>query len=273
MSNSSTNHLPPDPLSATAAAPLVLWASANSYQERLRQQALAQERRSLQRLFAPAGGHPVPWPGWLMEAPREQVYVFDLLRRHQFDPRVQVLHLSGFSLGRHLHLQGGLGEEALRPAAVGHLLSRLPGLRLIFLNGCATPALLRALLRNDVPAILATQAAYNRTDLLHLAYRFYQQLLAGGSLQAAFRRVQRIHRQGLPCFSVQYDLTQDAFTWQAPPGCQAELANGLYVQAHHPDIWQWRLRDTSPATQPLASPQPSPAPSRRPIMARLTGLL
>lgn len=247
--------------------PTVLWAGANTYDEPHRQQQLQQERRTLQRLFQTPKRANLLSPALLCEAPPQRVYFGDLLRHHHHDTSLQVLHISGFCLGEYLHLQGGLGEEAWLPHQFAHLISRLPGLQLVFLNGCATKDLLLALLRKDIPAIIATQAEHDRTDHLHLAYRFYQYLLQGDRVKVAFERMRRLQQRSFEAFEVSYDLDSDCFAWCDPSG-QRDLTGGLYWQSHHQDMWHWQL-----CPQPLSeAPAPQPAAActpKRPLLRRL----
>jgi hypothetical protein len=231
----------------------------------------------LQRLFQPTQVALPTGPSLLVASPQQQVYVFDLLRRHQFDPTIEVLHLSGYSLGRYVHLQGGLGEEALLPETLAHHLSRLPGLRVVFLNGCATHELLLALLRKDIPAIVATQATHQRSEHIHLAYHFYQRLLKGASLRDTMQGVQRSHPQPLPTYPVSYQLQADRFDWPGQPqDLDSPLAPGLYLQDHHAKVLDWALLpaptgQAAPAF-PHGSPQQLTQANRRPFLSRLVGL-
>jgi hypothetical protein len=241
MSKESTNVSNVEGRAAHAPVrPAVLWAGTNTYDQPHLQRQLKQERHTLQRLFqTPDRPDPLA-PAWLYEAPQDQIFFGDLLRHHHHDAALRVLHLSGFCLGQYLHLQGGLGEEAWSPQQFAHMISRLPGLQLVFLNGCATKDLLLALLRKDIPAIIATQAETDRTDHLHLAYRFYQSLLRGDSLGVAFRHMQRLQQRPFAAIEVCYDLDDDRFAW-CDPSDQPDLAWGLYWQSHHHDMWEWQL--------------------------------
>jgi hypothetical protein len=251
MSKESTNRTAAtQSLAQEVIRPTLLWAGVNSYGDPDRQRQLRQERRLLECLFQapprPDGHQPL----LLTEAPQTHVFFGDLLRRFHHDASLQMLHLSGFCLGQYLHLQGGLGEEAWAPAQFAHLISRLPGLQLVFLNGCATPELLHALLRKDIPAILATSADQDRTDHLNLAYRFYQYLLQGQNLQEAILHTQRQQKRPLHVYEVNYHLESDRFTWDDQPSQPRQpLPWGLYLQSHHRTLWHWRLRP--PRTQDI----------------------
>lgn len=220
--------------------PVMLYSSGNSYQDEQRERQLERERLAILRLFRPKRLVPDTWPDVVIADPEEQAYIFDLIRQRRFDPAVQVFHLAGFSMGEHLHLMGGFGEEALQPHGVAQLLSRLPGLHLVILNGCATPPLLNALLRKDIPAIFATQEKHERSDLIDVIYRLYSQLLEGIPLGAAFQQAIEPSHVSLDLYPVRYDLGQDCFIWPGKNGNDT-VHGGLYYQADLPGTLTWCL--------------------------------
>lgn len=221
---------------------MIILGCANSYQEAKRRTELVRERQGISRLFRRGPlDHPVEV---FEESPHAGQFIFDQLRAQHFRNRDSVLHLTGYSRGEFTHLQGGLGEEAFTAQQVATLASRLPALKLVFLNGCATPELVRHLLRRDIPAVIATQTEHQRMQYSALAYSFYDGLRQGKTIYQAFAPLHRATPEMVDLYPVDYDLYQDEFvvegrSFQAMAG--QTLPGGLYFQSDRQAELNWHI--------------------------------
>ncbi len=231
-------------VSDTLGKPALFLGCANSYQEDRKRNLLIRERQGIANLLRGVRGLEL-----MVEDPSKGRFIFDQLRSQHFRWRDSILHLSGFSQGNYLHLEGGLGEEPLTPEQVATLASRLPGLKLVFLNGCGTPELIRQLMRRDIPAVIATQANQQRTHHSALAYSFYDSLKKGRSIRQAFERLMRGAPETVQCYPVDYLLEQDEFVMDEIPLREMKfdsLKGGLYIQADRQHELNWQLVHTPP---------------------------
>ncbi|MEO0472513.1 MAG: hypothetical protein AAF206_23020, partial [Bacteroidota bacterium] len=128
-------------------APVALLACANAYQDRVRKQHLIQEKEMIARIFASAQQH--TFTRTIKEDPEEGIFLFDQFRQAEAEDKIQILHIAGYSKGEYLHFDGGLGEEAIDADGFSYHLGRLHDLKVVFLNGCATPDLLNQLILRD----------------------------------------------------------------------------------------------------------------------------
>lgn len=120
--------------------------------------------------------------------------LFALIGRYGND--LAVLHYGGHANGSALDLQasGGTNAEA-HGAGLAQLLGSLPGLKLVFLNGCATQGHVEALLASGVPAVVATSAPVEDDIALQFAKAFYAALAdpaASRTIDFAFARAKAL---------------------------------------------------------------------------------
>lgn len=100
----------------------------------------------------------------------------------QHDERVVIFHYGGHASGRTLQLEGGgAGSRGL-----AELLGQQSGLKLVFLNGCATKGHVSLLLQAGVPAVIATSVPIGDQKAGEFSVAFYKALAAGRSIAEAF---------------------------------------------------------------------------------------
>ncbi|MEZ4826488.1 MAG: CHAT domain-containing protein [Bacteroidia bacterium] len=100
---------------------------------------------------------------------------------------VEVFHFAGHADDVQLLLESDSGErESADLTNFSRFLSAQAGLRLIFLNGCATQNHAKALSLAGVPAIISTDAAIHDRAAQTFATRFYKGLADHKTLQQAF---------------------------------------------------------------------------------------
>ncbi|MEM7657714.1 MAG: CHAT domain-containing protein [Bacteroidota bacterium] len=207
--------------------PVILLGRANTYQDGKRLKRVQEESTQIASIFqqSEAVSHQV-----LKAQPEDGVYLFDQLRHFRFLPSLQVLHIAGFSAGEYFHLEGGWGEEALSPEDFAQLLGKLPNLQVVFLSGCATNALLEALLPLNIPLILATQTEHDRRIVEDIAAQFYQLLAQGQSIKACVQQLEAAFPEQFTHKRVFYQLEQDRFIWdgKGPNSVRKKLEWGGY---------------------------------------------
>lgn len=239
--------------------PVILLASANSYRDGRKARALAQEKKMITDILASENAQTIYQV--IQEEPDEGKFIFDLFRQHTYDKNVSILHISGFSSGEYLHFEGGFGEEAIEPKNFVRYLSKLPGLEMVFLNGCATPALLELLLLKDIPAVMVTQADSNRRAAQDIAHAFYTGIARGLSIRKAAARVRESYAHKFAEKQVVYDLENDQLMWEGRDSDvgRQKLTWGIYVLDENQSRLDWKL----PVVLPEIEEKPQDNPQKR----------
>ena len=96
--------------------------------------------------------------------------------------RLVIFHYAGHADGRVLQLEGGEGTAA----GLARLLGQQTGLKLVFLNGCASQGHVPLLLDAGVPAVIATSVPIGDQKAQEFATAFYAALAEGRSISQAF---------------------------------------------------------------------------------------
>ncbi len=164
----------------------------------------------------------------------------DLLRH---DQRIVIFHYAGHADGTMLELEGGAGGAR----GIARLLGQQTGLKLVFLNGCATKGHVTLLLKAGVPAVIATSVPIGDRKAQEFSVAFYAALSEGRSISQAFESASAYidgkhdvdGGSGIN-FSRSFDWGDD----EAEENDEAVLEWGLYTNSDAADvIEQWRLPD------------------------------
>ncbi len=139
---------------------------------------------------------------------------------------IHFLHISGTELTRSDEIDEWV-----------EVIGAIPGLQMVFLNGCATLEMVEKLMLKDIPLIIATNKKESTTELTQIAQQFYTLLLQGFSLLEAFERMDDspINESQIAC--AYYDLELDALQWERPIYLQ-ESKPHLFLLADHVDVLQ-----------------------------------
>ena len=244
---------------STTSRPTVILARANTNNDPRRRKQVVRECEMIADIFRQQTEVSFD----LIEAqPETGTYLFDQLRQFRFQNQTILLHIAGYATGEYLHLEGGWGEESLSPKQFSRLLSRLPGLQMVFLNGCASPELLEELLLMDIPAILVTSETRSRKYSIEIAHTIYESLARGSSLEKAYESTQKNHAHLFVYKRVFYNLEKDQLIWDGREKAfkRNQLEWGLYVLDENQD----RLTaDLAPASQIKKSPAQEEAGRKR----------
>ncbi|MEZ4687782.1 MAG: CHAT domain-containing protein [Bacteroidia bacterium] len=112
--------------------------------------------------------------------------VTELLRRDEHRNELTIFHYAGHANGEQLFFQ----DSAADANGLAELLSQLPQLKLVFLNGCETLEQIDGLLERGVKAVLATSRPINDAMARVLSAAFYRALAQGKNLGDAFKEAQ-----------------------------------------------------------------------------------
>lgn len=163
-------------MAMTNHAPVVFLAFANAPDEHLAN--LKTESRRVYRTL-----QPLEDDGQIhvhREESSELGELYQDLLRH--DGRIVIFHYGGHADGATLRLEGGEGGGK----GLATLLGQQSGLKLVFLNGCATKGHVRRLLDAGVPAVIATSVKIGDEKALEFSDAFYMALAEGRSISDSF---------------------------------------------------------------------------------------
>ena len=117
--------------------------------------------------------------------------------------RISLFHFSGHAGDAELlfSTSDGSNQPAYAEGVAG-LLSEQPGLRLVFLNGCATEGHIEGLFAAGIPAVLATSEFIDDEVATKFSTEFYKVLVEGETVETAYRLAQeaiRTEKDDDPC--------------------------------------------------------------------------
>jgi hypothetical protein len=148
----------------------------------------------------------------------------DIIRtfdRHE--GRVEIFHFAGHAEDFQLLLENeGGSQEAANAGGLVRFLASQVGLRLVFLNGCATEAQADMLVQAGIPAVICTAQRINDAAARIFSERFYERLADRKGIQSAFEaaeiKVQTAMQGQQATTSVLYwgedAATQTGFPWR-----------------------------------------------------------
>lgn len=109
-------------------------------------------------------------------------------------PNLVVFHYSGHADGEQLFFEGMEGEAISFDGSslLGVLEQAKENLMLVFLNACATEDHVKRLQQLGIPAIIATSRVINDDLALQFSQTFYHSMVAGNTLNAAFKNAKAV---------------------------------------------------------------------------------
>ena len=153
--------------------------------------------------------------------------IFDAFRKYK--DRIQVFHYGGHAQDLELLLNGA--EKSFDVVSFAEYLSHQQGLKLVFINGCATAAQQIPLQKAGIPWLILTDTAINDSGAKNFAEAFYQNLASG-------REVDRAFAEASASVSAQSGGKTRSLTWTFPETqSQAELPWQLFRRGNLP----WKL--------------------------------
>ncbi|MCB9264754.1 MAG: CHAT domain-containing protein [Lewinellaceae bacterium] len=169
--------------------PVVFLAFANEYDAERRLDNIVKERELLESILNEA------YRNGLCDKPvvRQNVSIktfLDILGSDEYKNRIAIIHYGGHADGYQLLLEGmdGKRQIAKGDGLVNIMAKRenQENLKLIFLNGCSTERLAKALTDRGVPIVIGTSTSIDDDEALTLASRFYTGLANGLTMGGAW---------------------------------------------------------------------------------------
>ena len=228
---------------------VVFLACVNSIRKGKRLKYLVNERKAIVRIISSAQ------KSANLEAIEkvscQKQYLFDLLQDKAYRDRIKVIHLVGHADDDHLAIESDRVEASIHRDELSKLLALLPHLQAVFLSGCATPGLVKSLIKRDIPAVFVTASSDKSTHATELVKLFYKTLAQGKSFWQCLKTVQ----DAFPVFQprpLTYDLDNDKFKCKDLRG-PGKIPWGMYYLMDNLSILSQRMVAT-----PLLSPMTNP---------------
>lgn len=203
--------------------PIVFLACVNSYVQGKRLRYLVQWRKNLAQIINEKG--PFQYFSSIQKGNRSHHFFLDKLSALGLHRKVEVLHLIGHTNPEGLFIESEEFETKLTFEEMERILEHLPKLKLVYLDGCATPELMDFFVKKDVPAVVGTVSS-KRDDANHeIASKFYEYLTAGKPILEAFWSTSE-DRENLQMVPVTYDVERDLV--ECSSSQDNKMPQGLY---------------------------------------------
>lgn len=169
--------------------PVVFLAFANEYEANRRLDNVVKEREQLESILNEA------YRNGLCDKPvvRQNVSIktfLDILGSDEYKNRIAIIHYGGHADGYQLLLEGLDGKrQVAKGDGLVNILSRRENqenMKLVFLNGCSTERLAKALTGRGVPIVIGTSTSIKDEQALTVATRFYTGLANGLTMAGAW---------------------------------------------------------------------------------------
>lgn len=165
--------------------------------------------------------------------------LFGLFNR--FTGQIAIFHYGGHADGTALQLETAGGKEMAHAGGLAQLMGQSAGLKLVFLNGCATLDQVKALLANGVPAVIATAVPINDSMATEFSEQFYQSLASGKTIKESFDAASALIASRYGDARKVGDFRGIEIGDAAVDAVSPELPWGLYTHPDHADVKQWQL--------------------------------
>lgn len=110
-----------------------------------------------------------------------------------YEDRINIFHYGGHADEDDLWLEtDGKGNKSFFSVGLSRFLGAQGGIKLVFLNGCATKAHADLLLAAGIPAVIATSRKIDDYQATRFATTFYHGLASGASIEEAFEEAEGI---------------------------------------------------------------------------------
>lgn len=215
--------------------PVVFLACVNSYEDGKQLRHLINERKLVAKILNTYQKPSLFYP--IQKEKLSNAYFFNHLDEHEHQENVSIVHLVGHADNDHLRIESENFEVPIHVDELSKALSIMPNLQAVFLSGCATPAILEALLKKDIPAIFVTESREKNIKSTSIVRTFYQAIAKGFSIKQAFEVVKRKHPE-MKTHPVKYQIETDTFSWRGKKTAsrREEMSWGMYYLAENEGI-------------------------------------
>ncbi|MCB0191714.1 MAG: CHAT domain-containing protein [Anaerolineae bacterium] len=144
--------------------------------------------------------------------------------------RIAIFHYAGHAKNFELLLEDAdKGTIAVDGRSLAAFLGEQTGLKMVFLNGCATQPQVKGLLEANVSAVIATEQAIKDEVATNFADNFYRSLASGANLQTAYNEAEAAVRS-----TITTDDTRELY--------RSDARDALFETENLPsDHWPWDL--------------------------------
>ena len=185
-------------------------------------------------------------------------FFFDELRQRRYKNRVAIIHFAGHADGATLRFESEEGqEESMDVDTLAQFLRTITGLHLVFLNGCGTQPIVKKLLQEGIPVVIATQTQVQDEQAARVAEEFYQGIAGGYTIEESFAQARAIAQTEFDFHKLSEGDISRAMFWENTAESEPVEEGfpwGLYTLEGQEEHLQWRL-DTQEA-KPLAKEKP-----------------
>lgn len=177
-------------MSATKpVTPVIFLAFANERSEGGFLRNLTGELKALLRALEPAVQRGRCQVRVLPAATQEEIAA--IFQDEWYEGRIWIFHYGGHADEDELWLEtADGGNRSFFSLGLSHFLAAQKGLKLVFLNGCATGEHAQLMLEAGIPSVIATSRKIDDRQAHDFAVSFYQGLAAGSSLEEAFQEAE-----------------------------------------------------------------------------------
>lgn len=164
------------------SSPLIIGAFANVLDANSKLNELDREYKGIDRLWREQSAMD------FIGIPNAQALdIFEELKRKSYQSKIVAFHFAGHAGHTRLILESEKGSKVQADGrALASYLGTMSGLKLVFLNGCATAPLAQTLLAAKIPIVIATTYSVEDAMAADLAINFYQEISLGKSIGRAF---------------------------------------------------------------------------------------
>lgn len=122
-----------------------------------------------------------------------QQEIADVFQDEWYENRISIFHYGGHANKDQLWLETADGNnESFFSLGLARFLGAQKGLKLVFLNGCATEEHAELLLAENIPAVIATSEKINDNMARRFAEIFYSGVASGASIEESFAEAEGI---------------------------------------------------------------------------------
>lgn len=229
--------------------PVIFLSCANSYQAGDRLPYLERERRAIYHILKNKLGR-----GdceIVQDSYDSQAFFFDQIQHRKYHNRIAIIHFSGHGDGLSFRLESAWGaEEEVDVNMLAEVLGSLPGLHLVFLNGCGSKPIVERLLKAGIPLVLTTETNMQDDQASLIAEGFYESIANGMSIDEAFAEARELAGYSYGFTRVHYDDINGTLDWEeVEPGNSSDFPWGMYMLEGAEPHLNWRLDKPDPTAQ------------------------
>ena len=169
--------------------PVIVLAFANEHTSKGFLSSLSKELKQVLRALEPAVQKGKCHIKLLPAATQEEI--ISIFQDAWYEDRIWIFHYAGHADQDELWLETSDGEnKSFFADGLSRFLGVQEGLKLVFLNGCATEDHADLLLKENIPAVIATSRKIDDNQALTFSKVFYQGIAGGASIDESYQEAE-----------------------------------------------------------------------------------